>query len=242
MRPSTYKYLRIMLPISLKLATKIFADSPEVASDLIRIFKVSQNRIYVIPPPIDTPVISNIALGNPYLIHPYLLAIATQEPRKRLPELLQAFDVLATHQHDLHLVILGKHDSDTGRITTTLSSLTNKGRVHVLGYVTQEEKWRWLRNADALISASIYEGFLMPAIEAMQLRVPVISEPVGILRAAPKGIYYPYLVADASTLVSAVATIRHGPLEHKTTRLSNAHNWAMQFQCHNIGRLYLDAL
>jgi glycosyltransferase involved in cell wall biosynthesis len=63
-------------------------------------------------------------------------------------------------------------------------------RVTVVGRVGEDELVRWYRRAQALVSPSLYEGFGLPAAEAMACGTPVIATSAGAL---------PEVVADGET-------------------------------------------
>ena len=92
---------------------------------------------------------------------PYLLTVATLEPRKNLGTLVDAFALLA--DTDLSLVVVG------GQGWGEQPQLDRPGIVR-LGRVTDEELARLYRGAQAVVYPSRFEGFGMPITEAMASR------------------------------------------------------------------------
>jgi glycosyltransferase involved in cell wall biosynthesis len=63
-------------------------------------------------------------------------------------------------------------------------------RVTIVGRVSQPELARWYRRAQVLVAPSLYEGFGLPAAEAMACGIPVVVSDGGAL---------PEVVADGET-------------------------------------------
>jgi len=105
---------------------------------------------------------------------PYLLTLSTLEPRKNLSNTVQAFQRLLRDMPDseIHLVIAGqlgwKYDQ-------FLSELQNqRERVHFTDFVLEEDLAALYSGAVAFSFASYYEGFGLPALEAMACGIPVV--------------------------------------------------------------------
>jgi glycosyltransferase involved in cell wall biosynthesis len=86
-------------------------------------------------------------------------------------------------------------------------------RVHVIGRVSQAELARWYRRAEVLVSPSLYEGFGLPAAEAMACGTPVIASDGGalpeVVAAGETGEIVP--AGDAEALAHAVAALLADP-------------------------------
>jgi len=67
----------------------------------------------------------------------------------------------------------------------------HSSRVHRIGYVTKSERADLLAGATALAYPSIYEGFGLPPLEAMQSGIPVVAADCGPL---------PEVLGDAALL------------------------------------------
>jgi glycosyltransferase involved in cell wall biosynthesis len=105
---------------------------------------------------------------------PYILFVGTIEPRKNVPNLIDAFLALPENlRKQYQLVIAGRIGWNCEREVAMLKELegTNSGVVH-LGYVSDEAKDILYQKATVFSSASHYEGFGMPVLEAMNYGVP----------------------------------------------------------------------
>lgn len=94
----------------------------------------------------------------------YLLFIGNIEPRKNIQVLLEAYQK-CSRKIDVGLVICGKMGWKSKEIQERIQKDTT---IKYLDYVSEEKKKELLENAFALVLPSKYEGFGIPAVEAMQ--------------------------------------------------------------------------
>jgi glycosyltransferase involved in cell wall biosynthesis len=141
----------------------LFANSEYTAGDVVRTLNVDHDRVVVAHPGIGEPYTANGPAED--LGGPYLLTVATLEPRKNLGMLVEAFALLA--DTDLSLVVVG------GEGWGNQPQLDRRGIVR-LGRVSDEKLARLYRGAAAVVYPSRFEGFGMPITEAMASGAPVV--------------------------------------------------------------------
>ncbi len=111
----------------------------------------------------------------------YLLFVGAIEPKKNVGRLLDAY---ASMDVDLPLVIVGKKgwlwEDELGK-TGLLDSKTSRKTVKLLEYVSVESLRYLYRGAFCLVFPSLYEGFGLPPLEAMNFGCPVITSNVSCL-------------------------------------------------------------
>lgn len=194
-------YLMEAVPRSVERADLIVADSKSTRRDLIDLLQVPEEKILVLYPGLESHF---YPLQNDYLLrrllerydigYPYILAVGTLQPRKNFVRLIKAYNILVRQYHLPHkLVIVGSKGWLYDEIEETISDLGLEGRVHLTGFVKDEDLPYVYSAADVFAFPSLYEGFGIPILEAMACGTPVVTSSVSSM---------PEVAGDAALLVS----------------------------------------
>lgn len=108
----------------------------------------------------------------------YLLSVNTLQPLKNIARAIQAFAafVQEARVNDLYFVLVGGRGWDFQQILDTIARCNlATDRVIVAGYVPDAQLAPLYSGALAFIYPSLYEGFGLPPLEAMQCGTPVIT-------------------------------------------------------------------
>ena len=107
----------------------------------------------------------------------FILCVGTLEPRKNLERFFIAFRKYHDKhpKSDLHLVLSGRSWVRHGEFMDSVRKSGLERRIILTGYVPQDELIALYNLALALAFPSFYEGFGIPAVEAMKCGLPVIS-------------------------------------------------------------------
>ena len=173
----------------------IHTGSDHVAEEIRECFDVPPERVVRVYSGIATPA----RAGDPTRGHAraggdrYVLAIGTIEPRKNLPGLVRAFDVVAASDPDVRLVIAGGDGWGVEALDAAVAASPFATRIARLGYVSDTDHTDLLAGASVLAYPSLYEGFGHPPFEAMAADVPVVTTTAGSI---------PEVVGDAAVLVA----------------------------------------
>jgi glycosyltransferase involved in cell wall biosynthesis len=141
----------------------VFVNSAFTGRDVVATLGVPEERVRVAhPAPKDVyePEGPAADLGAPYV-----LTVATLEPRKNLQVLVEAQRLLAG---ELELAVVGAEGWGE-------QPLLDGPRIRRLGFVSDEELARLYRGAEAVAYPSRFEGFGIPVVEAMACGVPVVA-------------------------------------------------------------------
>lgn len=143
------------------------------------IYNVPLDRILVTPIPPDTPVIHDdsakkAALHKLGIYKPFILTLGTVEPRKNVTRLIEAYkDLPETIRNTYALVIAGKIGWYSEADEAAIKAAAHEGyNVQHLGYVEENEREILYQAATLFVTASHYEGFGMPILEAMSYGTP----------------------------------------------------------------------
>ncbi|MDY7079456.1 MAG: glycosyltransferase family 1 protein [Chloroflexota bacterium] len=203
--PDTYPrlrclFLRLVVPSSLRRATRIISISQDTKEDLIRFFGVTGDKIdvvHIVADPRFRPVADMSGLAQVRrrygLPERLILYVGHLEPRKNLDRLVQAFVQLRDQDViNHHLVILGKPSFGFESMLDQVKRSDLTFQVVFTGYVEDEDMPAVYTLADVLAFPSLHEGFGIPVLEAMACGVPVITSNVSAL---------PEIAGDAAILV-----------------------------------------
>jgi glycosyltransferase involved in cell wall biosynthesis len=174
---------RATLPIALRRCERLIAISASTREELERRFAGARGRTTVAHPAADARFSPTPAAGEREVLdrhrltRPYVLATGTLEPRKNLPRLIEAFVGLPEHvRAGWQLVLAGAAGWQTD---ATFAAIQRHGElVRALGYVPDEELPCLYRQAELVCYPSLYEGFGIPVLEAMQCGTAVLTSNV----------------------------------------------------------------
>ena len=186
--------------------------------DIARDFAVDVNHIDLIYNGIDTDEFAPVAAVKRETFRIMCTASADQ-PLKGLKYLIEALYILKDDYPQLQLLVVGKPRED-GYILKLIKRLHLQERVQFVSGISTEALVRYYSEATLVVCPSLYEGFGLPAGEAMACAAPVISSNGGAL---------PEVVGDAGIIVpkadrKALAIAIKDLLDHpeKRTQLGNA--------------------
>jgi glycosyltransferase involved in cell wall biosynthesis len=138
---------------------------------------------------------------------PYALTVATLEPRKNIPLLLEAVAQLKGRGWEGRLLVAGGDGVDAPRIRETIRDRALADTVELLGYVPRSTLPTLYRSARALVMPSIWEGFGMPLLEAMAMQVPVVCSGIPVHREVAKEAAEYFDPTDADSIAEAIEIV-----------------------------------
>ncbi len=106
---------------------------------------------------------------------PFLVFVGTIEPRKNVPQLVEAFSRIAGRHPDVLLVLAGGVGWGSQAVDRAIGSSPAADRIVRTGYVSDDTVPALLRSSVGTVYPALYEGFGLPALEALACGTPLIT-------------------------------------------------------------------
>jgi glycosyltransferase involved in cell wall biosynthesis len=186
-----YSFIEMQLRVVRQL-DHIVTVSRQSRQDILQAFSCKPEAVKVIPCGVDTEIFSL----RPDIKREAFRLITTassDQPLKGLSILLNAFSRLLPEFPELTLIVIGKLKED-GSTEKELHQLQLQNKVQFKSGISTDDLIIEYAKATLAIVPSLYEGFGLPAAEALACGVPLISSDGGAL---------PEVVGEAAYLVKA---------------------------------------
>jgi glycosyltransferase involved in cell wall biosynthesis len=172
-----FGFLRMQVRV-VKQLPAVLTVSHNSKTDINAQMQVPLERLTVVPVGVDHTVFrpyDDVVKKKGRL----MVTSSSDVPMKGLVPLLEAIAKLRA-ERDIDLVVIGKPKAK-GRVANAMERLGLTDIVTTISGVSDEELARLYGEAEVAIVPSLYEGFSLPAIEAMSCAVPVVATTGGAL-------------------------------------------------------------
>lgn len=173
-------YSFMMIRHAINDARYVITDTEFTKQDILRSFRVDERKIV----PIHLGVAGSFRIVDRGVVERfrsrtglerrYLLFVGNTKPHKGLHVLLDAFAGILKNYSDLDLVISGGSVGDDPRLKSLVEEAQFNGRVKNFRRLSDDDLVLLYNGAEMLLLPSLYEGFGLPALEAMACGIPVI--------------------------------------------------------------------
>ena len=193
-------YASWMLPSAARRATHILTVSEYSKQEILRHLKVSEIKVTVIYHGVEEAFhpLSKVEVESFRVAHRlperFLLYVGMLKPHKNIVRLVQAFSCL--NLDGVSLLLVGKRDSRYRELDMILEEEALHKNIIFLSSIPFEELPLIYNAAESLILPSLYEGFGLPALEAMACGTPVVCSQAASL---------PEVVGDAAVLADPLS-------------------------------------
>lgn len=145
---------------------------------------------------------------------PYVLSVATSEPRKNLPSLVGAFAKLAARTPDLRLVLAGGSGWKNDELEAAISAGGVASRVLRTGYLAADDDIpALLRRCAAVAYPAFVEGFGLPVLEALACGAPLVTSENSAMSEITGDAALLVAPSDVDGLAGAISTLISGGAE-----------------------------
>ena len=190
-------YMTARIGKTVERADAILTISSFAADEIQEFFPAARGKVFPVYPGVDQSLAAppqtriDEVLRKYGLARPYILSVGTVEPRKNYAFLAKAFGLL---RRDVDLVVAGRPGWRYGPTLEAFAASPKASSIHLLTSVGDGDLAALYAGADLFATASLYEGFGFPPLEAMLCGTPVVSSPGGSLAE---------VLGDAATVVPA---------------------------------------
>lgn len=190
--PRQQPFLRQYVPRVLRSSAAVVVSSESTRHDVLEAYRLPPERVHVVLCGFDAQRYSPGPVEAPPPAEPYALFVGNVMPHKNLLRLVEAFGRVRA-RHRVRLVIRGAgRPAHVAALRARIAALGVAEHVDWQPWADDDELLALYRSARMLVLPSLYEGFGMPALEAMACGTPVLASKVASL---------PEVVGDAAVLI-----------------------------------------
>jgi glycosyltransferase involved in cell wall biosynthesis len=221
-----------------------------VQESVIRLLKIDPEKTYTVPiciqsrlavsdPSETSKQLRKLRIdGKPYLFYP-----ANFWPHKNHRMLITAYGMYLSRNpgRDIDLVFTGALDEAQQELKEEVRRMGLERHVHFLGYLPEEQLAAVWRGSSVLVFPSLYEGFGIPILEAMQFGKPIICSNVTSLPevAGDAALYFdprkPFEIVECLEKII-------GNSELIADLVNRGHERLLQFQTQEMVKRYLQCI
>ncbi len=168
-------FYKFLIPKITKKARHIITVTNTMKDELVEYLTIQPQKISVVNNAVSTNFYLELNCKK-YSPNNYALTVSSIDPRKNIKLLIQGF--LAANFSDLKLYIIGDKNTNFN----FENDIDYSSKIIFLGRVSDEELVHYYSHAKFFVYLSIYEGFGIPNIEAMKMRVPVLTSNLPVMK------------------------------------------------------------
>lgn len=185
-------FWRLLLWMAAHRSHKLIAVSDATRSDLLRFYRIPQDRIAVIAHGVE-PAFSRLDRSH---TESYLLCVSTLHPHKNLSRLIRAY---GRKKRDFRLILAGLRGFHADPIERLIAEMSLRDAVQITGWVSRDALYSLYQHSRAFVYPSMFEGFGMPVLEALAAGIPVACSDIPPLRevAGEAALFFDPLNEDA---------------------------------------------
>jgi glycosyltransferase involved in cell wall biosynthesis len=194
-------------------AQRVIVAATQTRDDLVRLTSVDPSRVDVVPYGMSLPQVEPVPeaelrarfeLGD----RPLVLSPSARQPHKNLDRLIEAHALIPAADRPL-LVLPGYATQQDDVLRRRTAELGLSDDVRWLGWIEQDELEGFYACSELLVFPSLYEGFGLPVLEAMQRGLPVATSDRGSLAEVAGDAALIFTPEDTAAIAGAISRL-HG--------------------------------
>ncbi|MCW5977848.1 MAG: glycosyltransferase family 4 protein [Bryobacteraceae bacterium] len=233
---------------TVRAAARVLTPSEFSRRSIVKAYNLTEESVVVVPNAVSSDFrprsrenASREVARRWGIPSPFILTVGDLQPRKNHAGLIRAFEELIRHHPQLphHLVMVGQETWYGSRVRRAAAESAVSGRIHMTGFLSDEDLVQFYSACEIFAFPSFYEGFGLPILEAMASGRAVACSNTTAMRE----------VADASALLfdprstgEMMRALRDLAVDAELrTRMERlGHKWAASFSWDRTARKTLD--
>ncbi len=236
-------YLRLASYWAKWFCRKIITVSEFSKKEIIKYYKFPADKIAIIYLGLNWDVIATSNQVSAPTTEPYLLYVGRLESKKNIVRLIETFNAVRSTDwgRDYKLYLIGNTSRGWDEAEKMIQEKNLTSAVIRTGWVSEEQKFAYLRGARAYVHLAKYEGFGFGPLEAMAVGTPVVINNVTSLPEICGG---HALLTDAEVVTSTVEVIRRATQDENLRKqlITNGLLWAEKFTWQKTAEKTLEVL
>lgn len=167
---------QVLIRSAARAAQHIVTDSIASKNDIVKLLRIAADRVSVVMPGSSGAAPAD---GAPERAPDRLFTLGNRMPHKNFPRLIEALALIPEHRRPV-LTISGSHAEDP--LTAVVDAHGLQDWVQLRSWLEREEIDDLYARSTAVVFPTLFEGFGLPALEAMERGCPVICSDIPVLR------------------------------------------------------------
>lgn len=214
-----------------KKAKKVISVSNATKSEIIDHLGINLQKIEVIYEGVSQKLA--VSSQRSAVKGKYFLYVGNAYPHKNLERLLTAFKMLDSN---IKLVLVGKEDYFYKRLKQKVEKMKLLDKVIFLQNISDEELSNLYKNAIALISPSLMEGFGLPALEAMVSKCMVLASDIPSLREVCNDVAIYFDPNSVTELTQKMESVCSNDSNHRSDKIKKGTERAKLFSWEKMAK------
>ncbi len=228
-------FYKFIIKVASQRARKIISPSVATEEEIADHLKIKKEKIVVTYEGVDDGLKHKAGnVKHQTLNTNYFLYVGNAYPHKNLENLILAFEKLSKENLEVKLILVGKMDYFYNKISAFIKNKNLEKRVILFGKAKDEELFDLYKNANALVSASLMEGFGLPVLEAMSQKCLVICSDIPSFREVAKEMAIYFNPQNTDEIYGALK--KADLKQYDTKMIEKAYNRSLEFSWKKAAR------
>lgn len=173
-------YYKVAIPQIIRRSKRIITVSNFSASELIKNYQIDSNKIEVIKNGLPTVFTTESIHTKRLIKEKYILSVGSLSPRKNIESVVDAFHKL--NEPQLKLVLVGNFNTSVFGKSNMVDVIKQSDNILLYENADDSTLASLYSFAECLVFLPFYEGFGLPALEALYFNCPVILSDIAVFK------------------------------------------------------------